>query len=69
MNMRIDFWQMIWDNKTNTIVALYGDEESSDYWPLLNQIMDYGNFNVCLIEEHFECEYIVRDCLLRSNEV
>jgi len=70
MSTRIDFWQMIWNNKTNIIVALYADEKiESDYWPLLNQIIDCGNFNVYLIDEYFQCEYIYRDCLLRSTKV
>lgn len=40
-----------------------------DFWPLANQIMDCGNFSVCLIDERFECEYIYRDFLLQSTEV
>ena len=40
-----------------------------DFWPLPNQIMDCGNFSVCLIDERFECEYIYRDFLLQSTEV
>ena len=31
--------------------------------------MDCGSFSVCLIDEHFECEYIYRDFLLQSTEV
>ena len=73
MNRRIDFWKMIWDNKTNIIVSLYADENiSSDvynYWPLSDQSIDCGDFTVCLLDEYFECEYIYRDCLLRSTQV
>jgi protein tyrosine phosphatase len=73
MSTRNDFWQMIWNNRTTVIVSLYADENlSSDifnYWPLLNQIIDCENIHVCLIDEHFECEYIYRDCLIRSTKV
>lgn len=31
--------------------------------------MDCGSFSVCLIDEHFESEYIYRDFLLQSTEV
>jgi protein tyrosine phosphatase len=76
MNTRIDFWQMIWNNNTTIIVSLYADEKLQvnssdlpDYWPLSNEIIDCENFNVCLVDEYFECEYIYRDCLLRSTKV
>jgi protein tyrosine phosphatase len=70
MNTRIEFWQMIWNNQTTIIVSLYADENlSSDYWPLSNQIIDCGNISVYLIDEHFEYEYIYRDCLIRSTKV
>ncbi|CAF1595292.1 unnamed protein product [Adineta ricciae] len=69
-NTRIDFWQMIWHTNANIIISLYGDEKSQsdvhDFWPSTNQIIDCGQFNVYLIDEQFECEYIYRDFLLKS---
>lgn len=41
-----------------------------DYCPLTNEILDCGNdIHVCLLDEHFQCEYIYRDCLVESIEV
>ncbi len=73
MNKRNDFWQMIWNNQTTVIVALYADENLSpdifNYWPLSDEIIDCGYIHICLIDEHFEGDYIYRDCLIRSTKV
>ena len=70
---RNDFWQTIWSNRTTIIVAVYTDENlSSDvfnYWPLPHEMIDCGNIHVDFVDEHFECDYIYRDCLIRSTKV
>ncbi|CAF0736152.1 unnamed protein product [Didymodactylos carnosus] len=72
VNTIMDFWQMIWDTNSSLIVSLYGDEKTQpdvmSYWPILNQIMDCGNFSVCLVDETFECDYVYRDFVLQSTE-
>lgn len=72
-DQRENFWTLIWHNRSDTIVSLYGDENIDsdvyDYWPLSNEIIDCEKFSVRLVDEHFECDYIYRDCLLQSNEV
>ncbi|CAF3467601.1 unnamed protein product [Rotaria sp. Silwood1] len=70
MNTIVDFWQMIWNTNATIIVSLYADEKLQfdvpDFWPLVNQIMNCGDFIVCLTNEHFEYEYIYRDFSLQS---
>lgn len=61
---------MIWNNQTDIIISLYGDENlSSDIYPLIDQIIDCENIHVYLIDEYFEYEYIYRNCLIRSIKV
>ncbi len=70
INTKIDFWKMIWNNQTDIIISLYGDENlSSDIYPLIDQIIDCENIHVYLIDECFEYEYIYRNCLIRSIKV
>lgn len=72
-DQRKDFWRMIWNAQSGIIVGLYADENLDsdvyDYWPLENEILHCGDFTVKLIDEHFESEYVHRDCLIQSTEV
>ena len=74
IHTKIDFWRMIWSAQIEIIVALYADENIAtggvfDYWPGPNQMIDCGDIHVCFMDERFQCEYVYRDCLIRSAEI
>jgi len=70
-NTTTDFWQMIWEQGSQTIVMLTRLVESGvsmchRYWPE-EGFQKHGFFEVSLVSEHVWCEdYLVRTFLLRN---
>lgn len=49
-----DFWQMVWDHNSTTIVMLSNIVDEKDFpqfWPETDSEDDYGSFKVKLIQE------------------
>ncbi|XP_076351055.1 putative receptor-type tyrosine-protein phosphatase mosPTP-1 isoform X2 [Tachypleus tridentatus] len=64
----IDFWQMVWDHNTQTIVLLsYIDEkEYPSFWPEKGQESVYSTFRVKQAEESYQGSFITRDFILQA---
>lgn len=62
------FWQMVWDNNSNQIVALNSDdtENCEAYWLPINEAMECDSFTVTLRDENFDIDFVVRDFFLQS---
>ena len=68
-DLRSNFWQMVWDNNSNHVVALYGDEKidkCENYWLEQGLVMKCDSFTVILKDEIFDMDYVYRDFLLQS---
>ena len=70
-DLKVNFWQMVWDNNSNYVVALYGDDQldqcGANYWLEQNESMKCDSqFTVMLKEETFDMDFIYRDFLLQS---
>lgn len=68
-NLYSNFWQMIWDNNSTHVIALYGDDkldQCSNYWLEQGTLMKCDSFSVILKEETFDMDFIYRDFLLQS---
>lgn len=67
-----NFWQMVWDNNSNHVVALYGDDQldqcGRSYWLEQGEdaIMKCDSFSVQLKDETFDMDFVYRDFLLQS---
>ncbi|XP_028413448.1 tyrosine-protein phosphatase Lar-like isoform X5 [Dendronephthya gigantea] len=66
-----DFWRMVWENFTSTIVMVTGLEEGRkikchQYWPS-SESMEYGQFVVTLVEEIELTDYTIRKFTLNSR--
>ena len=48
-----DFWQMVWDHNSQTVVVLSdsSEDEYQVFWPLKQADVEFENFRVRLIEE------------------
>lgn len=49
-----DFWQMVWDHNSITIVVLSSvidEKEFPQFWPMKDEECDYGSFKVKMTEE------------------
>ncbi|XP_076316629.1 putative receptor-type tyrosine-protein phosphatase mosPTP-1 isoform X2 [Tachypleus tridentatus] len=64
----IDFWQMVWDHNTQTIVLLsYIDEnEYPSFWPEKDRESVYSTFKVKQGEESYQGCFITRDFILQA---
>ncbi|XP_064633789.1 tyrosine-protein phosphatase 99A-like isoform X2 [Lineus longissimus] len=65
-----DFWRMVWDQNSNTVVLLSTVEEKEydQFWPKADEPLDCHNFNVCLTEEHHHISQTARDFMLESKQ-
>ena len=71
-----DFWQMVWDHNTQTIVHLsptIDEKEYPQFWPEKGEECDYGNFKVKLIEENTLIQdsggfRVTRDFIMQSTQ-
>jgi receptor-type tyrosine-protein phosphatase gamma len=60
---------MIWDNNSNHVVALYGDDKLDkveNYWFEQGLAMKCDSFTVILKDETFDMDFVYRDFLLQS---
>ncbi|XP_070557951.1 receptor-type tyrosine-protein phosphatase alpha-like isoform X2 [Ptychodera flava] len=70
----VDFWRMIWDQNSETIVSLTSMESMEDgdlvtYWPTVDNLnFDCSNFTVTLKTEEHHLNMITRDFLLQSSQ-
>ncbi|XP_070545308.1 receptor-type tyrosine-protein phosphatase gamma-like isoform X2 [Ptychodera flava] len=69
-----DFWRMIWDHNSETIVSLISMESMQDgdlvvYWPTVDNLnFDCSNFTITLKKEEYHLDMITRDFLLQSSQ-
>lgn len=73
-----DFWQMVYDHNSQTIVLLTQMNDLKEYpqfWPQKEDEVDYGSFKVKLTQEQTICKkpengglIITRDFIMRSNQ-
>lgn len=69
-----NFWQMVWDNNSNHVIALYGDDQldqcGRSYWLEQSEksesSMKCDSFTVQLKDETFDMDFVYRDFLLQS---
>nr|XP_054765104.1 receptor-type tyrosine-protein phosphatase S-like [Lytechinus pictus] len=71
-----DFWRMIWESQTATIVMLTemsqkGHEMCAQYWPLeMDETEEHGNISVTLVSESDEDEaFTIRDIEISHAKV
>ncbi|XP_076362408.1 putative receptor-type tyrosine-protein phosphatase mosPTP-1 isoform X1 [Tachypleus tridentatus] len=65
-----DFWQMVWDHNSQTIVLLstVDEKEYPSFWPGKDEEHDYSTFIVKLTEECSQENFITRDFILQAVE-
>ncbi|XP_013779211.1 tyrosine-protein phosphatase 99A-like [Limulus polyphemus] len=63
-----DFWQMVWDHNSQTIVLLSAvdEKEYPSFWPEKEEESDYTTFKVKLAEESSQENFITRDFILQA---
>ena len=67
--IRSNFWQMVWDNNSNHVVSLYGDDKvdkCENFWLEPGLVMKCDSFTVILKDEAFDIDFVYRDFLLQS---
>nr|XP_006822293.1 PREDICTED: tyrosine-protein phosphatase 99A-like [Saccoglossus kowalevskii] len=70
----VDFWRMIWDHNSQTIVSLISSEDLEKgklaiYWPTPEKKdLDCVNFTVTLSKEEHHLNMITRDYIIQSNQ-
>ena len=71
-NTRTDFWQMVWQEKSQVVVMTTkevekGKPKCQKYWPDLNGTDSFGAFTVKTISEETHHDYILREFLLSKS--
>jgi tyrosine-protein phosphatase non-receptor type 11 len=71
-NTRSDFWQMVWQEKSQVLVMTTkevekGKPKCQKYWPDLNGTDSFGAFTVKTISEETHHDYILREFLLSKS--
>ncbi|KAJ8032177.1 Receptor-type tyrosine-protein phosphatase dep-1 [Holothuria leucospilota] len=69
-----DFWQMIWENKTTTIVMLTklverGSARCEKYWPDYSETLTFGNFVVAGTDVKMEEKWQITTLQVKKNDV